>query len=533
MDEFGVHGNYGIEKQGLSSPKQIFWNLPPAILVEQIIKNDEGYLSKNGAVIVNTGKHTGRSPNDKYIVNPGSDFEKEIWWGKINCPASPDQYEKLKTKVMSYLQGKDVYVQDMAVGAHPDYQIPVRLITEKAWHSLFSNNLFRRLSEENIRKHIPEFTVICCPGFYASPELDGTRSGTFILLNFQKKQILIGGTAYAGEIKKAIFSALNFVLPRAGVLSMHCSANIGADDDVALFFGLSGTGKTTLSSSPDRRLIGDDEHGWSNEGVFNFEGGCYAKTIRLSPQFEPIIWHATQRFGALIENVVFNPITREIDFDDEKYTENTRGAYPLNFVGEFVENGYGGHPKNIFFLSADAFGVLPPISKLTEEQAIYYFLSGYTSKLAGTERDLGIEPQATFSTCFSAPFLPLYPNIYAQLLKDKIQAHKSNIWLINTGWTGGPYGVGHRFHLPYTRSLVKAALSGQLDNISFHQDPFFDLWIPDYCPDVPSEILNPKNTWNDPASYDDEAVNLISRFKTNFEQFKGTTAIQYETAGPG
>lgn len=532
MEHFGIRGTYGVENHGFINLRNVYWNLPPPILVEHVLARDEGKFSGQGAVLVNTGQHTGRSPNDKLIVDNKTGNGAEIWWGKVNCPYQPEQYDSLFHKLCSYLQGRDIYIQDMQAGAHPNYRLPIRIISEKAWQSLFAQNLFRRLPKEDIPSHIPEYTLICCPDFLALPEIDGTRTSTFIVANFEKKQVIIGGTSYAGEIKKSIFTVLNYVLPLKNVLSMHCSANIGNRGDVALFFGLSGTGKTTLSSTPDRQLIGDDEHGWSDEGIFNIEGGCYAKTIRLSREFEPIIWNATQRFGAVLENVVFDPDSRQLFFDDDTLTENTRGAYPLSYVDNYVEAGYAGHPENIFFLTADAFGVLPPISKLTLEQAMYYFLSGYTAKLAGTEKGLGVEPQVTFSTCFGAPFLPLHPRVYAELLGNKVTRHKSTVWLVNTGWTEGPYGVGHRFKIPHTRAMVKAALDGVLNNVSYKQDPYFGLWIPESCPGVPAEILLPQNTWQDKKDYETKARNLIERFKQNFTQFAGLVSPEVINSGP-
>lgn len=521
MEHVGMQSTFGVEYLGFHNLNKIFWNLSSSNLVEQVIKKNEGCLSNDGAVLVSTGKHTGRSPNDKFIVDYNDKTHEKIWWGKVNCPLPPEKFHLIFNKMKAYLQGRDVFIQDMMAGAHPSYQLPIRIITEKAWQSLFARNLFRRLHPDQIPTHIPEYTVICCPDFHTTPEEDGVRSDTFIIVNFEKKLVLLGGTSYAGEIKKSIFTIMNYVLPLKGVLSMHCSANVGALGDVALFFGLSGTGKTTLSSAPDRQLIGDDEHGWSEDGVFNVEGGCYAKTIRLSEELEPLIWHATQRFGAVLENVIFEPVTRQIDFNDDRLTENTRGAYPLDYVDNCVLQGYTGHPENVFFLTADAFGVLPPIARLTEDQARYFFLSGYTSKLAGTERDLGTEPQATFSTCFGAPFLPLHPQVYADLLGRNITSHNVTVWLVNTGWTGGPFGIGNRFQLPYTRAIVRAALNGDLSQATFTQDPFFNLWIPETCPQVPADILNPKNTWTDKSDYDLHAQNLITRFKQNFEQFAG------------
>jgi len=531
MQMFGVASEYGLENHGLHNLGNVYWNLPPALLVEHVVRRGEGELSPDGAVMVKTGHHTGRSPNDKFVVRTGTASDEKIWWGKVNQPLSVENFEKLYQKCIAYLQGRDVFVQDMCAGAHPGYRLPIRVVSEKAWASLFAHDLFIRLPADQLPKHIPSFTVIHCPSLQANPATDGVTSGTFIVLNFERRMILIGGSAYAGEIKKSIFSVMNYLLPLQGVLSMHCSANVGASGDVALFFGLSGTGKTTLSSDPERQLIGDDEHGWSDEGVFNVEGGCYAKTIRLDKKLEPIIWAATHRFGAVLENVVYDASSREIDFDDESLTENTRGAYPITSVPNHVPEGYAGHPLNIFFLTADAFGVLPPLARLTSEQAMYYFLSGYTSKLAGTERGI-TEPQATFSTCFGAPFLPLHPSTYAELLGQKIAKHQAVVWLVNTGWTGGPYGVGSRFKLPYTRAMIRAALTHQLNHVKFVQDAHFGLWIPESCPDVPSEVLNPQNTWQDKQAYHQQAQGLVGRFEKNFAQFAESVSSAVLAAGP-
>ncbi len=517
MQSVGNPSNHGLENHGLHNLRTIYWNLTRAQLIEQAVANNEGHFSADGAFIVQTGKHTGRSPNDKYVVQyPGLE---DLWWGKVNVPISSEMFERVYSKICAYFQGRDVYVQDLRVGAHPQHTLPIRVITEKAWHSLFSYNQFIRNTPEDACKQIPQFTVIQSENFQASPAEDGLRTGTFIIVNFPKKIILIGGTGYAGEIKKSIFTIMNYLLPIQGILSMHCSANIGQRGDVSLFFGLSGTGKTTLSSDPDRRLIGDDEHGWCDDGVFNFEGGCYAKTIRLNKDLEPIIWDATHRFGSVIENAVFDTASREVNFDSDAITENTRGGYPLEFVPSHVREGRGGHPENVFFLTADAFGVMPPIAKLDQAQAMYYFLSGYTSKLAGTETGLGEEPQATFSTCFGAPFLPLHPHVYAELLGEKIQKHNASVWLVNTGWTGGPYGVGTRFHLPYTRAMIQAVLTGQLEGVPFRKDDYFGLHIPESCPGVPAEVLDPQKTWSDPEAYARQARALIGQFEKNFKQY--------------
>jgi len=519
MQNHGNPSKHGLEHHGFTNLANVYWNYSTALLVEEAIGRLEGELSADGALIANTGKHTGRSPNDKFVVQYPEMEDKPIWWGKVNTPISPAKFDQLYNKMLAYYQGRDAFVQDLRVGAHPTYSLPIRVITEKAWHNLFAQNLFIRLSKQEQSTHLPEFTVIQAEDFKAIPELDGTHTSTAIVVDLVRKVILVCGTGYAGEIKKSIFTIMNYVLPLKGVLSMHCSANVGNRGDTALFFGLSGTGKTTLSSDPDRQLIGDDEHGWADEGIFNFEGGCYAKTIRLNPEYEPIIWSATHRFGAVLENVEFDPESRKVDFDSSRITENTRGAYPIHFVPNHVPSGYAGHPDNVFFLTADAFGVLPPLAKLTPEQAMYYFLSGYTSKLAGTETGLGTEPEATFSTCFGSPFLPLFPEIYAKLLGERIARHKAKVWLVNTGWTGGPFGVGTRFKLPYTRAMIHAALNHVLDEVPFRQDRFFGLWIPESCPGVPSEVLDPQSTWADKEAYAVEAQNLVARFEQNAVNF--------------
>lgn len=532
MLQIGIPSKVGLEKHGLYNLHKIYWNLVPSELIEQALQRQEGELAVTGALVVNTGKHTGRSPGDKFVsVNQKID-DSEIWWGKVNQPIDPNKFQQIFQKMKAYLQGRDVFVQDMQVGAHPDYHTRVRVVSEKAWASLFASNLFRRLTRKELAEFTPEYTVIHCPDFFATPEEDGTNSSTVIAFDFAEKLILIGGTSYAGEIKKAVFSVMNYILPRQDILSMHCSTNVSKQGDVALFFGLSGTGKTTLSSDPERKLIGDDEHGWSESGVFNFEGGCYAKTINLSPKLEPLIWQAVNRFGTVLENVVMDPDSRRPDFHDNQLTENTRAAYPLEFIPNYSVEGYTKHPENIFFLTADAFGVMPPIARLTPEQAMYYFLSGYTSKLAGTEKGLSKEPQATFSACFGAPFLPLHPNVYAELLGQKIVKHNVTVWLLNTGWTGGPYGIGHRIMLPYTRAMVRAALTHRLDDVPFHQDPCFGLWLPESCPNVPSDLLSPINTWTDHDAYRRHAQALIEQFQENFSAFTGSVPEAVRSAGP-
>lgn len=528
----GNENSFGLEDAGLTHINRAFWNLDFSELVEAAIHNNEGYLSSDGALMVNTGIFTGRSPNDKYIVNYDDDESKKINWGKVNQSITPELFEHIFAKVKAYLQNRDIYVQDLQVGADPEYRLNIRFITEQAWHNLFTRDLFIRPSFSHAQSQKPEFTVIQVPNFSAEPEEDGLHSSTFIILNYQKKLVLIGNTGYAGEIKKSIFSVMNFLLPSKGVLPMHCSANIGRTGDTALFFGLSGTGKTTLSSDPDRRLIGDDEHGWGDSGVFNFEGGCYAKTINLDASLEPVIWKACHRFGAVLENVVFDQKTREIDFRDASYTENTRAAYPLHFINDYVESGQGGHPSNIFFLTADAFGVLPPLSKLNPDQAMYYFLSGYTSKLAGTEKGLGKEPQSTFSTCFGAPFLPQFPSVYADLLGKKILKHNVNVWLVNTGWSGGPYGIGSRIKLPYTREMIHAALEGKLDGTPMRNSEEFNLSFPIHCEGVPDNILDPLSSWSDPSAYHEKVRELATHFQKNFIQFESSVSNAVTNSGP-
>lgn len=530
QNQMGIASQYGLKEHGLRNLNMSYWNLTTPALVERIIARREGVLAHEGAVVVRTGHHTGRSPNDKFIVCCQEDNE-QIWWGKVNKPFQPEQFDRLYQLMCSYFQDRDVFVQDATAGAHPDYRLPIRVITESAWHSLFARNLFIRLPPDELPNHVPEFTILQAPSFHADPDEDGTNSEVFIILNLERRIILIGGTSYAGEIKKSIFTTLNYLLPLKGVLSMHCSANVGKAGDTALFFGLSGTGKTTLSSDPERALIGDDEHGWADDGVFNFEGGCYAKTINLRQEYEPLIWKATRRFGTVLENLTLDQYTRRINYDDDSLTENTRAAYPIGFLDNIVPSGRGGHPTNIFFLTADAFGVMPPIARLTPEQAMYYFLSGYTSKLAGTEKGIK-EPQTTFSTCFGAPFLPLFPHVYANLLGEKIQRHQSNVWLINTGWTGGPFGVGSRIRIPYTRAMIRAALTGALDGVPTRPDPYFGIAVPEHVPDVPDEVLNPRGTWADPQAYDAQANLLVSKFLDNFKQFESQVTPAVSAAGP-
>lgn len=520
-----------LESIGIRNIREIFYDFGTPALYEQVIRRREGLLAHLGPLVVRTGYHTGRSPNDKFIVRE-PESEKNIWWGKVNKGMSAECAERLYFKMMAYIQGKDLYVQDCYVSADPKHKVGIRVVTENAWHALFARNMFRRYNtREELENHTTDFTIIQMPNFHADREVDCTNSEVFILLNFAKRIVLIGGSSYAGEIKKSVFTIVNYLMPMKGVMSMHCSANVGDAGDVALFFGLSGTGKTTLSADPNRKLIGDDEHGWSDDGVFNYEGGCYAKVIKLSPEAEPEIYECTRKFGTVLENVQIDAKTRRLDLDDDTFTENTRAAYPLTHLSNIVEDGRGEHPKNIIMLTADAFGVLPPISKLTTEQAMYHFISGYTAKVAGTEKGV-TEPKATFSTCFGAPFMALHPSVYAKLLGDKIKKHNVQCWLVNTGWTGGPYGVGNRMKIKYTRAMLSAALEGKLDNVKFQKDPFFNLMVPENCPDVPSEILNPKNTWQDKQAYDEQAKKLANMFIENFKEYSEGISEEIKKAGP-
>ena len=532
VHQFGAAAShYGLENHGLRNLWAAWWNLPSPALYDTAVRNREGVTVHLGPLAVRTGQHTGRSPNDRFIVRESS-TEDKIWWGDVNRPFERDAFERLKQKMLTYLEGRQVFIQDCYAGADPEYRLPIRVITETAWHNLFARNMFiRELDRDKLMRHIPEFTVIQVPSFTATPEEDGTNSQAFIILNFAERMILIGGTAYAGEIKKSIFSVMNFLMPQRGVLPMHCSANYGPEGDVAIFFGLSGTGKTTLSADPNRTLIGDDEHGWSDRGVFNFEGGCYAKVIRLSPEAEPEIYETTRRFGTILENVAYNAITRRIDLNDDSLTENTRAAYPISHISNATRDGIGGHPRNIIFLTADAFGVLPPISKLTPEQAMYHFISGYTAKVAGTERGV-TEPQATFSACFGAPFLPLHPFTYAKMLGEKIEKHQVNVWLVNTGWTAGPYGQGHRMPIAYTRAMVAAALDGRLDQVETVPDPIFGVHVPKHAPDVPDQVLTPRDTWADVEAYDAQARKLAAMFRENFKQYEDEVSPEVVAAGP-
>ncbi|MCZ7542253.1 MAG: phosphoenolpyruvate carboxykinase (ATP) [Anaerolineae bacterium] len=518
--EHSVESEYGLKNHGFYNLGRIYWNLVTPALYEQVVRFREGIIAHLGPIVVRTGDHTGRSPRDKFTVREPSS-EEHIWWGDINRPFAPEQYENLKKRMMAYFQGRSVFVQDCHAGADPRYQVPIRIVTEAAWHSLFARNMFIRAERETLRKHVPAFTIIDAPNFHAVPEMDGTNSQTFILVNFGAKEVLIGGTAYAGEIKKSVFTILNYILPQECVLSMHCSANYGPSGDVALFFGLSGTGKTTLSADPTRTLIGDDEHGWSDTGVFNFEGGCYAKVIRLSRTGEPEIYETTRRFGTILENVAIGASSRRIDLNDDNFTENTRAAYPITHIPNADRNGWiDAHPRNIIMLTADAFGVMPPIARLTPEQGQYHFLLGYTAKVAGTERGMGSEPSATFSPCFGAPFMALHPSVYGEMLAARIMEHNVDAWLVNTGWTGGPYGVGHRMELGHTRAMIHAALDGSLADVETRVDPYFGLNVPVRCPGVPDAVLDPRGTWDDPEAYDAKARELRAQFDETFRPFE-------------
>ncbi|MGI6168381.1 MAG: phosphoenolpyruvate carboxykinase (ATP) [Christensenellales bacterium] len=506
-----------LENLGIIGPKNVYTNLPASRLVEKALERGEGILAENGALCVTTGKYTGRSPEDRFVVKEES-TQADIDWGKVNVPISEENYNKIYTRLVSYLQNRDVFVFDGFAGADSSYRQNIRVINEMASQNLFIRQLLVRPTEEELKSFAPDFTIICAPGVKSIPEIDGTNSEAAIVVNFKERVVLVAGSQYSGEMKKSVFAIMNYVLPKENILPMHCSANVGKDGDVALFFGLSGTGKTTLSADPDRKLIGDDEHGWSDHGVFNVEGGCYAKCINLTYENEPQIWDAI-RFGALVENVVIDPENRQPDYDDDSLTENTRVGYPVEYIPNALIPGVAGHPKTVVFLTADAFGVLPPVAKLSKQQAMYHFVSGYTSKLAGTERGI-VEPQTTFSTCFGAPFLPLNPSIYADMLGKKIDEYDSNVYLINTGWTGGKYGVGSRMSIKYTRAIVTAALNGDLEKSEFVLDKNFNVYVPTSCPEVPADILNPRNTWEDKAAYDATAKDLASRFAKNFAKYK-------------
>ncbi len=514
-----LKSDYGLENHGFAGTGLVYWNLPTEALVEEMVFRGEAKLTRGGAIVANTGKHTGRSANDKFIVREASTAD-HIWWGQYNRPFSIDKFNELYARMTGFAQGHDLFVQDCYVGADPEYTMPVRVVTEYAWHSMFARNMFIvPKSAAEYRRHVPDFTVIALPSFKGMPGIDSTASNTFIVLNFEQHVCLIGNTAYAGEIKKSVFTVMNYLMPLKGVMPMHCSANVGKDGDAALFFGLSGTGKTTLSADPKRGLIGDDEHGWSDNGVFNFEGGCYAKVIDLSASAEPEIYATTQRFGTILENVVYNPVTREIDLNDATLTENTRGSYPLEFIGNAIVEKRGGQPKNIILLTCDATGVMPPIAHLTPDQALYQFISGYTAKLAGTEAGLREEPEITFSACFGGPFMVHHPAVYADLLKHKIEHYGVNCWLVNTGWVGGEYGIGKRISIKYTRALLNAALSGELLNEQYRVDPVFGFEVPLHCPDVPDDVLDPAEAWPSKEEHMLKYKELAGRFVENMKHF--------------
>ena len=525
-----VERAHGLEALGIVRAGRVHWNLGTAALYEEALRRSEGNLAAEGPLVCKTGQHTGRSPNDKFVVKEANS-DKHVHWGAVNRPVDEAKFDLLHKDMMAHLQGKELYVLDAWAGTDTAYRLPIRIVNEFAWHNLFARQLFIRPDPEKTGDHVPQFSILFAPEFQANPAEDGTNSETCIVINFKKRVVLICGTSYAGEMKKSAFTILNYLLPERGVFPMHCSANTSSAGDVALFFGLSGTGKTTLSADAERRLIGDDEHGWSDNGVFNFEGGCYAKCIRLSEENEPQIWNAI-RFGTVLENVAMDAETRLLDFNSQEVTENTRAAYPLKFIQNAVIPSVGGHPNHIIFLTADAFGVLPPISKLSPEQAMYHFLSGYTAKVAGTEKGLGKEPQATFSACFGGPFLPRPAAAYASLLGEKLRRHGAQCWLVNTGWAGGPFGVGERMKLRYTRAMLNAALNGWLQDMAVEQHPVFGVSVPKSCPGVPATFLDARGMWADKAAYDRAALDLAARFNKNFQKFSGVSK-EVAAAAPG
>jgi len=522
---------HGLEHHGFRNIGRVYWTLTTPALYERLVRRREGLIAHLGPIVIRTGDHTGRSPNDKFIVHePGS--ADHIWWGPVNRPFTEEHFNNLYHRLLAYIQGKEIFVQDCEVSAHPEYRLPIRIITEHAWQSLFARNMFIQIrDQEQLQNHIPEFRVLCFPGFHAIPEIDNTNSETFIIVNFAQKTVIIGGTQYGGEIKKSVFTILNYLLPQSSVLSMHCSANVGQSGDVALFFGLSGTGKTSLSADPERMLIGDDEHGWCDDGVFNFEGGCYAKVIRLSPEAEPEIYECTRRFGTVLENVAIDSEARRLDLDDDSLTENTRACYPLTHLSNVVRSGQAGHPDNVILLTCDAFGVMPPIARLTPEQAMYHFLSGYTARVAGTERGVS-EPKTTFSACFGAPFMALPPTVYTNMFGERIRNHHAKCWLVNTGWIAGPYGVGHRIDIASTRAIVRAALTGQLDNVPTRQDPFFGLHVPTTCPGIDPRLMSPRDMWRSAEEYDRAAAKLVAAFRENQKEFEEGLTPEVEAAAP-
>ncbi len=518
-----------LESIGITPKAGVLHNAPSARLVEESLARREGFLASNGALVVRTGARTGRSPKDRFVVEE-PETKGKIWWGPVNVAYPREKFAPLAARVHEHLGARDLFVVDGVAGADPANRLSVRIVTEKAWHALFVRTLFLRPTAEELASFRPQYTVVCAGEFRADPARDGVRSDAFIILSFEQRKVLIGGTQYAGEMKKSIFAILNYILPERGIFPMHCSANVGRAGDTALFFGLSGTGKTTLSADPERRLIGDDEHGWSDTGVFNFEGGCYAKAIRLSREAEPQIYTAI-RFGSVLENVIVDESTREINYDDGSITENTRATYPVDYIDDCVIPGVGGHPRTIMFLTCDAFGVLPPIARLTPEQAMYHFISGYTAKVAGTEAGV-TEPEATFSTCFGAPFLPRHPSAYARLLGEKLRKHKATVYLVNTGWSGGAHGVGKRMSIKLTRALVSAALSGALETAESAPHPVFGVHVPKAVAGVPADVLDPRRTWADGAAYDEKAHHLARLFATNFEKYKDQAGAEIAAAAP-
>jgi len=529
-----VQADYTLDNIGLLNLRKVYWNIPTEALYEEIVFRGEAQIVLHGPVAVNTGKHTARAANDKFVVRE-STTEPNVWWGQYNRPFSTEKFDELFSRLQGFLQGRDLFVQDCYGGADPEYQLPVRIITELAWHSMFARNMFiKPKNQEEYRRHVPEFTVICVPNFKAFPQLDATPTNTFIVLNFAQKLCIIGNTGYGGEIKKSVFTLLNYLLPLQGIMTMHCSANVGKNGDTALFFGLSGTGKTTLSADPNRGLIGDDEHGWSDKGIFNFEDGCYAKVIGLSETAEPEIFACTRRYGTILENVIYDPVSRQIDLNDDTRTENTRASYPLDFIGNAIPEKMAGHPTNIIFLTCDASGVMPPIARLSPDQALYHFISGYTAKVGGTEIGLGEEPEITFSACFGAPFMVHKPGYYANLLKQKILRHQVNCWLVNTGWVGGPYGIGKRISIRYTRGLLNAALDGLLENVEYYTDPIFGFHVPKQCPGVPEDVLYPATSWSSEEAYMKKYRGLAGRFVDNFKKFEDGSEFMREikVAGP-
>ncbi len=528
-----LKSDFGLANHGLLHLDQVFWNLPSGALYEEAVFRKEAHVAYGGPLVVNTGKWSARAAQDKYVVREAT-TEDRIWWGEYNRPYSPEKFNALLGRVQAYLQGEELFVQDCYAGADPEYRMPIRIVTEKAWQSLFARNMFLTVrNRDELKRHVPEFTVIAATGFKLDPRIDGTRTDTAVIINFAQRLVLVCNTEYGGEIKKSIFTVLNFLLPLREVLPMHCSANVGSDGDAALFFGLSGTGKTTLSADPRRRLIGDDEHGWSATGVFNFEGGCYAKVIRLSAEHEPEIWACTRRFGTILENVVMDQPSRRLDLDDDRFTENTRAAYPLEFIDNVVaERMVASHPKNVILLTCDAQGVLPPIARLSPDQALYHFISGYTSKIAGTEIGLGIEPEITFSACFGAPFMVHHPFEYANMLKQRMIHHQARCWLVNTGWVGGGFNVGKRISIRHTRNLLNAALEGQLEQVEYRRDRLFDFEVPLSCPEVPQDVLDPATSWGSGDEYWRRYDALAARYIDNFKLFASGCPPEVAAAGP-